>query len=254
MPPTIHLIRHAEGTHNLSAENHGMHDPGLTDRGKEQAQDLASRLAGLQADGCVDISLVLASPLRRTLMTALTAFAPKLYPETPFVIHAWPDVQEVSDLPCDSGSALATIQDEFGHELVNYDMVEDGWELKKGRYANTEAAVVARAQAARQWLKKQPQQDIAVLSHGCFLHFLTDDWEGSDSAQGTGWGKTELRSFVFSPNDEDEAALVETSQSRGRRGSAAALPGQEQQKRLREDTIKTWTEWEILSTLAGIAV
>lgn len=130
MPPRIHLIRHAEGAHNLSLDNHGLHDPGLTERGREQAQELAVRITELQADGGVDIGLVLASSLRRTLMTALAAFAPQLAWKRPAMVHAWPDVQEVSDLPCDSGSALALVQEEFGSELVNYDMVENGWELK----------------------------------------------------------------------------------------------------------------------------
>lgn len=131
MPPTIHLIRHAEGTHNLSFDNHGLHDPGLTDRGRAQARELAVRIAELKADdGGVDIGLVLASSLRRTLMTALDAFAPQLARKQPGVVYAWPDVQEVSDLPCDSGSALALVRDEFGSQVVNYDMVESGWELK----------------------------------------------------------------------------------------------------------------------------
>ena len=67
-----------------------------------------------------------------------------------------------------------------------------------------------------------------------------------DGNQGTSWGKTELRSFAFSSKDEDEAALVETSESRGRRGFATALPSAEEQKRLREATLETWTEWGIL--------
>ncbi|OAR00254.1 hypothetical protein LLEC1_06882 [Akanthomyces lecanii] len=266
MPPTIHLIRHAEGVHNLSFDNHGLHDPGLTDRGREQAQELAVRLTRLQADGVVDIRLVLASALRRTLMTALAAFAPQLARKQPAAVHAWPAVQEVSDLPCDSGSSLPLVQEEFGSELVNYDLVESGWELKQGKYANTASAVTARALAAREWLKRQPYKDIAVLSHGCFLHFLTEDWEGSDSPQGkqclaaerqnskacidrnqgTSWRRTELRSFTFSPNHEGEAVLVETSDSRERRGLVTAPPSAEEQKRLRQATLETWTEWGIL--------
>lgn len=139
---------------------------------------------------------------------------------------------------------------------------------QQGKYANTELAVTARAQAAREWLMQQPYTDIAVLSHGCFLHFLTEDWEGSDSPQGklasaaslkdnlseanmsgvkgTSWGQTELRSFKFSPNEKDGAAFVETPESRERRGCATPLPGAQEQKRLREATLKTWTEWGIL--------
>ncbi|KAJ6784979.1 hypothetical protein PWT90_01778 [Aphanocladium album] len=230
MPPTIHLIRHAEGTHNLSFENHILHDPGLTDRGKEQAQELAARIAKLQADTSRTIGLVMASALRRTLMTALIAFEPQLSRKQLGVICAWPDVQEVSDLPCDSGSPLASIREEFGTESVNYALVESGWELKEEKYINTEIAVAARAQAARQWLAKQPHKDIAVISHGCFLHFLTEDWEGSDS-----------------PQDQDDAcSLIETQESRERRGFSAIRSSHEEQKLLRIATLGVWKEWEIL--------
>ncbi|KAJ3494474.1 hypothetical protein NLG97_g4053 [Lecanicillium saksenae] len=230
MPPTIHLIRHAEGTHNLSFDNHVLHDPSLTDRGKEQAQELGARIAKLEADTGAKIDLVMASALRRTLMTALIAFESQPTQKQPGKIYAWPEVQEVSDLPCDSGSSLALVRAEFGTERVNYDLVHNGWELKEAKYINTERAVAARAQAARQWLKEQPYKDIAVVSHGCFLHFLTEDWEGSDSPQVT----------------DDEFALIETSESRERRGYPALLPSREEQKRLREATLGVWAEWRIL--------
>lgn len=130
MTQTIHLIRHAEGTHNLSTDNHGMHDPGLTERGQEQARELAARIAKMKDDSGVEMGLVLASALRRTLMTGLAAFAPQLARKQPALLCAWPDVQEVSDLPCDSGSPLTAIQKEFGSGLVSFDMVENGWEEK----------------------------------------------------------------------------------------------------------------------------
>lgn len=130
MPPTIHLIRHAEGVHNISVDNHGIHDPLLTERGREQACDLATKLAMLQQDGTVEIELILASPLRRTLNTALMAFEPQLQRNQPGCIYAWPDVQEVSDIPCDSGSALSVIKAAYGSESVNFSLVEEGWEIK----------------------------------------------------------------------------------------------------------------------------
>lgn len=130
MPPTIHLIRHAEGVHNISVDNHGIHDPLLTERGKQQARDLATKLAMLQQDGTVDIGLILASPLRRTLNTALIAFEPQLRRNQPGCIHAWPDVQEVSDIPCDLGSALSVVKAAYGNESVNFGLVEEGWEIK----------------------------------------------------------------------------------------------------------------------------
>lgn len=130
MPPTIHLIRHAEGVHNLNMDNLWIRDPDLTDRGREQVRCLAARLAALEEvePESLKMDLVLASPLRRTLFTALGAFGPQLARGQPAKVRALPDLQEVSDLPCDSGSPLEEILMEFGAHAVDFDLVEEGWE------------------------------------------------------------------------------------------------------------------------------
>lgn len=54
---------------------------------------------------------------------------------------------------------------------------------KKGKWAPSSNALLARARAARQWLKARPEKEIAVVSHGGFLHYLTNDWTGIGAAE-----------------------------------------------------------------------
>lgn len=35
-----------------------------------------------------------------------------------------------------------------------------------------------RAAALRCWLWKRPEENIALVTHGAFLHYLTEDWRG----------------------------------------------------------------------------
>ena len=69
MPIYLHLVRHAQGYHNLSAANHTLPDPDLTPLGKEQCAAL--RRAFPLHD---KVTYLVASPMRRTLYTCLYAF------------------------------------------------------------------------------------------------------------------------------------------------------------------------------------
>lgn len=40
MPPTLHLVRHAEGFHNSAWHGEGIHDPLLTEKGEAQCAEL----------------------------------------------------------------------------------------------------------------------------------------------------------------------------------------------------------------------
>jgi len=88
-----------------------------------------------------------------------------------------------------------------------------------------------------------------VVSHGCFLHFFTDDWEDSINSQATSWGQAEFRSFVFA--DDNGAigipSLVETAESRQRRGLTAVPLSETEQSVLRDATLRTWLEWGVIS-------
>jgi len=76
---------------------------------------------------------------------------------------------------------------------VDLGLVEKGWNIKKGKWEPTPAAIKARAREARRWLKARPEKEIVLVTHGGFLHFFTEDWEDKDLYSGTGWANTEYR-------------------------------------------------------------
>jgi len=73
MPTYIHLVRHAQGYHNLTAANHSLPDPDLTPLGKEQCAQLQKSFPYHS-----QVTHLVASPLRRTLYTCLLSFEPAL--------------------------------------------------------------------------------------------------------------------------------------------------------------------------------
>ena len=46
---------------------------------------------------------------------------------------ALPDVQENSDKPCDTGSDLEILQEEFGRDIVDLGLVFEGWNNKASK-------------------------------------------------------------------------------------------------------------------------
>ncbi|KAG4032812.1 hypothetical protein MFRU_006g02760 [Monilinia fructicola] len=236
MTITIHFVRHAQGFHNLSAANHALPDPLLTDTGRAQCEALSRTFPHPSR-----ITHIVASPLRRTLYTALYSF-PSFASSRGAKILALPELQETSPLPCDTGSAPAALAAEFA-ATVDLRLVRDGWNTKAGRWESTAPAIEARARDARLWLRElgaraEKEEEgcaedvhIVVVSHGNFLHYITDDWEDSSRFVGTGWSNTEYRSYHFStPGLRDpDAALTETQESRRRRkGAERALTADEQ--------------------------
>ncbi|KAB8293944.1 hypothetical protein EYC80_009417 [Monilinia laxa] len=232
MTITLHFVRHAQGFHNLSIENHALPDPLLTPTGLTQCHSLSQTFPDPSR-----ITHIVASPLRRTLYTALYSFP--TFTSHGAKIIALPEIQETSSLPCDTGSAPAALAAEFAG-TVDLRLVGEGWNSKVGRWESSAPAIEARAREARLWLRElavaaewesQADVNIVVVSHGNLLHYVTDDWEDSSLFVGTGWSNTEFRSYHFSaPGTSDlNAAITETHASRQRRkGTAKPLTADEQ--------------------------
>ncbi|KAJ5460861.1 uncharacterized protein N7458_002413 [Penicillium daleae] len=248
MAPIIHAVRHAQGLHNLCTANHVIQDPLLTVRGHEQCAKLQKSFPNH-----AQIDLVTASPLRRTIYTALESFGPVFESHPDMKLIALPDTQETSDVPCDTGSEPAVLQEEFAGKPVDLELVHEGWNNKDGRYAPTNRALKERARAARRWLKARPEKEIILVTHGGFLHYFTEDWEDSSQYQGTGWVNTEYRTYTFTDEahnedleghalDGDNATLTETLESRQRRGKAGPMPDRQQQKTLYKLGTQGWDD------------
>ncbi|KAF3358686.1 hypothetical protein VdG1_05240 [Verticillium dahliae VDG1] len=124
MAPIIYLVRHAEAEHNIS-KDFTIRDPPLTTAGKAQASTLA---ATLPEPASIDV--VITSPLTRTLQTTIAGF-PHLARggETggaQLIIDA--DLQERSNLPCDTGSELTHgVFMKFLAEDQSIDLPKAGW-------------------------------------------------------------------------------------------------------------------------------
>jgi broad specificity phosphatase PhoE len=174
---TIYLVRHAESAHNVSKDfNH--RDPGLTEAGFVQAAALTKTFPSLSS-----IGVILSSPLTRTIETTLAAFSTVLSKEEGAAkLILDPDLQERSDLPCDTGSDVAVLEAKFPG--LDYSALGEGWHAKTGAYTADDEAVAARAEGVRKKLLRlareleasgSERKDVVVVTHGVFMKFLTED-------------------------------------------------------------------------------
>ncbi|KUM66111.1 hypothetical protein ACN42_g987 [Penicillium freii] len=134
---------------------------------------------------------------------------------------------------------------EFEKQPVDFTLVEPGWHIKQGKWAPAAGRLLERAQLAREWLSQRPEKEIVVVSHGCFLHFLTDDWVNADNLHVTDWANAEVRSFAFVHEDE-RPVLCETIESRERRGLEPVALTKEQRLKLQQTKLQTWIEWGVI--------
>lgn len=228
MPPKLYLIRHGQGEHNIN-NNHHLRDPLLTEKGKEQCLQLRDEFPFAK-----DISAILASPLQRTIQTAAWTFGPELQQrQIPFVLV--PNAQEISGFQCDFGWEEAYVKSSApgliseaapGYDQANLDttLVDAAWNSKKGIYAPTLPAVRRRAAELRSWLWNRPEEHIALVTHGGFLHYLMEDWTTYDKAHSTGWRNCEWRQFEFTQDlNEADAHLTEVGNTQEKKERAPGL-------------------------------
>ncbi|KAJ5762515.1 uncharacterized protein N7511_005897 [Penicillium nucicola] len=201
MPPTLYLIRHGQGEHNVNNSNH-LRDPLLTQTGKDECCQLREEFPFAQ-----DISVVLASPLQRTIQTAAWVFAAELEKrQLPFILV--PGAQEISGFNCNHGwdeahvklqapKLIAEAAPNFDSSRLDVALMDEMWNSKTGVYAHTLSAIRKRAADLRSWLWSRPEEHVALVTHGGFLHYLMEDWAGYDKLHCTGWKNCEWRKFEF---------------------------------------------------------
>lgn len=104
-----------------------IHDPLLTDHGKKQCHVLRHKFPNLSS-----IELFVASPLRRAIYTALEAFLPDNEKPDGRKLIALPELQELSDVPCDVGSSLADLKAEMEAQGAPVDLtaLDENWTEK----------------------------------------------------------------------------------------------------------------------------
>ncbi|KAF2003781.1 phosphoglycerate mutase family protein-like protein [Amniculicola lignicola CBS 123094] len=242
MPPRLYLVRHAEGEHNATVtcilvnplchidppqRNFQFRDLILTSKGQSQCATLRSTFPYHD-----EIDLVLSSPQRRAIQTAVLSFGPILA-RNEVKYMALPLAQEVSDMGCDTGfpkdELEALIPGLFEGSDLRFDVekivrgvdgVPKGWNVKTGYYAYTREAISQRASDLRSWLFQRSEDKIILVTHGAFLHFLTEDWDVDDPLSGTAYNHCEVRIFDFKETSTaKEAHLIETKESKETRGA-----------------------------------
>lgn len=199
-----------------------MPDPLLTPKGIKQCEEVVSTFPTAQMD---EIELLAASPLRRAIYTAFYAFPSVTKRE--HKILALPEAQETGAglKPCDTGSDPDLLLQEFHAHPVDLSLVPTGWNLKHD-HASDPQVFQERALFVRRWLKDRKENVICLVSHGGFLHYLTEDWNGFEEKRGTDWANCEWRTYEFKDtldSDDDNATLIEVEESRARRLEQEAI-------------------------------
>lgn len=125
--PKLTNKHYIQGLHNLTAANHVIHDPLLTDLGNEQCRQLREKFPYHSG-----VELVVSSPLRRTIYTALQSFGPIFDERKDLKLVLLPDIQETSDVPCDTGSDPEVLRKEIEEKglPVDLSLIHDGWNSK----------------------------------------------------------------------------------------------------------------------------
>jgi len=139
MEGRIHLVRHAEGLHNLRNDT-SIDDAPLSERGFDFAEDLGRRLIQAHSNST---GAIICSPLRRTIQTSLAAF-PRILNSVHYPANSGRGVrdgvklaldanlQEIVDLPCNTGSPLTELENEFPELKQEIRTLDVNWYIKTG--------------------------------------------------------------------------------------------------------------------------
>lgn len=105
------------------------------------------------------VELVVVSPMRRTIQTALFALSWLIQDGTPILART--EWQENSDKPCDTGSTVEELAQEFPN--VDFSQLDAIYPSKTGLYAFNRESIVRRGVAARRWLRQRPEKVVCPL-------------------------------------------------------------------------------------------
>ncbi|KFK40904.1 hypothetical protein AALP_AA2G058400 [Arabis alpina] len=227
---TIHLVRHAQGIHNVAGEkNHDnylsedLFDAHLTPLGWQQVDNLRKHV---KATGISSrIELVVVSPLLRTLQTAVGTFGGEGYRDgvdTPPLMMAGAgnsDRPAISSLNCPPFIAVESCREHLGvhpcdrrsnitkyRELfpaIDFSLIEtDEDVLWTPNIREEDKDIAARGVKFMNWLSTRKEKEIAVVTHSGFLYTTLNSF-GNDcvpavkSEISSHFANCELRSVVL---------------------------------------------------------
>ncbi|KAL2824281.1 hypothetical protein BDW59DRAFT_173005 [Aspergillus cavernicola] len=185
------LLHWPKGTHNPT-HNTSILDPPLTANGVEQYVTWSRDFTFKDSVG-----LVLTSPLRRTLQTAVIGFQGCLdgsnygtEADTQFGVsdHAQlsiePDLQAHSARPCDKGSDISVLRSEFDYFPWDILACDPTFPSKECLYATDARTLEQRGLRVHRLLQQRfkelegsSRSNIVVVTHGGFMNFITREKE-----------------------------------------------------------------------------
>ncbi|KAH0921152.1 hypothetical protein HID58_021170 [Brassica napus] len=155
---TLHLVRHAQGIHNveiekgeLTALSGKLFDAHLSLTGIQQVRRMVSDMRKeISKSGLLNtVQLVITSPLRRC------------YTYLPLLLN-------LGLYPCDKRESISTYRTYFSE--IDFTMIESDEDAEwQAEEREDMEEVSARGLHFLKWLWERPEKDIAVVSHGIFL-------------------------------------------------------------------------------------
>lgn len=169
--------------------NYDLPDPPLTPFGLgPQCSDLRNFLQNNLALAN-RIDLIVVSPMVRTIQTAQESLGWLMEKGVPVILR--PEWQENSDKPCDTGTAISTMEKEWPQ--FDWSSVDPLYPSKTGLYEFSQEGLTKRGIEARKWLRSRTEKVVVVVSHSGFLrvgvsyrHYENADFRIFDFAEGDG--------------------------------------------------------------------
>jgi broad specificity phosphatase PhoE len=193
----LHVIRHAEGYHNVNESYRQMEnlDARLTPKGIEQCRSLNTEIqqaeSGNLADLASNLELIVTSPLTRCIETTLLSLDSVITKATnknsnkeiPIVAHE--SIRETVNFNCDRRRPISKVAIEypsidFSHIPTDHDHVWATYVDKLGcdetwtdcRDSAALHVVADRGREFFQWLRDRPEQHVAICTHSAFLRCI----------------------------------------------------------------------------------
>lgn len=223
-PKIIHLLRHAQGLHNLPPEQfppsnelspnieitdsqrrdpNTIRDPPLTQQGITDCALLKSSFPHH-----ANVELLLSSPMRRGIQTAREVFEPVVGRGLKVLLV--PDAQEGWGDEASTGSSLEELHAEFDDPAdLDFSLVHSGWETKEGANGIDPPTLVARAKRLLWWLGGREEREIVLVGHGYFFQYLHGGVDETGKQTGRNWRNLEYRSYHLVSRSGDEAPRLE---------------------------------------------
>ena len=204
MISSLHSRRHAQGFHNVAGEanysdykNEKFEDAYLTPKGEAQCAALNSSC--IESAVGITSELLVVSPMRRTLSTAMCSF-PGFVQKIPWLAHE--TLRETAGMhPCDRRRPISEHAESYPN--VDFSLIDENedplYYLQEGR--ESDESVTERAHSFFIWLASRKEKEIIVVTHSAFLktvfkYVLEIDTENEEENYGC-FKNCEMKSYLL---------------------------------------------------------